>query len=277
MGELGNKISVCRQNMNLTQEELAKRLGVTAQAVSKWERGVSMPDVSLLTSLCQILEVSGDYLLGLEDKKTKKDSRMQDAFSEKILSNLRNSLEPLELIFGKDITPLFLEGTYIEKIADMRTRLSREGILVPVIRLRDEMLLDDNEFMVLAYQNILYMEKVDSCALEYIMEKLEGTIRNSYAEILNPDITKCLVDNLKLKYPALIDGVVPEKISYGLLTQVLKDFLCRGNAMVYLPRVIEFMQYERIKNPGAGVEELTEAIVKGLETENNFWVHMGTR
>lgn len=188
MGELGNKISVCRQNMNLTQEELAKRLGVTAQAVSKWERGVSMPDVSLLTSLCQILEVSGDYLLGLEDKKTKKDSRMQDAFSEKILSNLRNSLEPLELIFGKDITPLF-----------------------------------------------------------------------------------------KLKYPALIDGVVPEKISYGLLTQVLKDFLCRGNAMVYLPRVIEFMQYERIKNPGAGVEELTEAIVKGLETENNFWVHMGTR
>lgn len=63
MKEIGNKISICRQNKNMTQEDLAKRLGVTSQAVSKWERGLSFPDVGILKELCNVLEVSADYLL----------------------------------------------------------------------------------------------------------------------------------------------------------------------------------------------------------------------
>ncbi len=41
------------------------RIGVTPQALSKWERGQSLPDVSLLTDICQILGCSADYLLGI--------------------------------------------------------------------------------------------------------------------------------------------------------------------------------------------------------------------
>ena len=43
--QLGTKISQCRQNKNMTQEELARRLGITPQALSKWERNLSYPDI----------------------------------------------------------------------------------------------------------------------------------------------------------------------------------------------------------------------------------------
>lgn len=48
----GVKILEYRQNKGLTQEELAGRIGVTPQALSKWERGQSLPDITLLAELC---------------------------------------------------------------------------------------------------------------------------------------------------------------------------------------------------------------------------------
>ena len=48
---IGNNISLLRKSRNLTQEELAAALGVSAQAVSKWENNSSCPDVSLLTDI----------------------------------------------------------------------------------------------------------------------------------------------------------------------------------------------------------------------------------
>ena len=46
--QIGLRLSNCRQDRNMTQEELAGRLGITPQAVSKWERGASLPDISML-------------------------------------------------------------------------------------------------------------------------------------------------------------------------------------------------------------------------------------
>lgn len=63
--QIGSRLSVCRQNRNMTQEELANRIGITPQALSKWERGVSLPDTSMLPELARILETSSDYLLGI--------------------------------------------------------------------------------------------------------------------------------------------------------------------------------------------------------------------
>ena len=63
------RLSMFRQNKNMTQEELAGRMGVTPQALSKWERGHSLPDILLLKELCRILEISADDLLGIENRK----------------------------------------------------------------------------------------------------------------------------------------------------------------------------------------------------------------
>ena len=49
----------------LSQRELAERLGVSFQAVSKWERGLNLPDLLLIPPLCQILGVSADELLDM--------------------------------------------------------------------------------------------------------------------------------------------------------------------------------------------------------------------
>lgn len=48
---IGNNIAVLRKKKGITQEELANELGVSAQAVSKWENNSSCPDVSLLTKI----------------------------------------------------------------------------------------------------------------------------------------------------------------------------------------------------------------------------------
>jgi transcriptional regulator with XRE-family HTH domain len=55
---MASLISELRNNKNLTQKELAEQLGVTDKAVSKWERGLSCPDISLLAKLSQILGVT---------------------------------------------------------------------------------------------------------------------------------------------------------------------------------------------------------------------------
>ncbi len=51
---------------NLTQEDVAEYLGVTAQSVSKWERGGSYPDITFLPALANILETSIDLLIGMD-------------------------------------------------------------------------------------------------------------------------------------------------------------------------------------------------------------------
>ena len=60
----GTYIQMLRKRAGLTQEELGERLGVTAQSVSNWERGESLPDTSLLPEIALILETSVDELLG---------------------------------------------------------------------------------------------------------------------------------------------------------------------------------------------------------------------
>jgi tellurite methyltransferase len=61
---LARNISIYRKERGLTQEELARRLGLSFQAVSKWENAQSMPDVALLPELSRTLQVSIDKLLG---------------------------------------------------------------------------------------------------------------------------------------------------------------------------------------------------------------------
>lgn len=103
--ELGSKLSICRQNMNMTQEELAGKLGVTPQAISMYERNVRMPDVSLLSQLCKILGVSADYLLGLDENKSLSCGNV--SYQEELMSNLRNCIEPFELLIGKELAYRF--------------------------------------------------------------------------------------------------------------------------------------------------------------------------
>ena len=69
MQEMAKKIRELRKAKQMTQEELALRLGVSAQAISKWETAQSAPDISLLIPLCHVLSIGVDELLGGSKKE----------------------------------------------------------------------------------------------------------------------------------------------------------------------------------------------------------------
>ena len=60
---LGERITLARKQAGLSQEQLGEKLGVSRQAVSKWESGQTNPDVTYVARMCRLLEVSSDWLL----------------------------------------------------------------------------------------------------------------------------------------------------------------------------------------------------------------------
>lgn len=82
---IGKFIAELRKEKNLTQEQLAEKLGITNRAISKWENGRGMPDLSLMKPLCNELDITINELLSGE-KIDKKD--YQDKFEENILKTI---------------------------------------------------------------------------------------------------------------------------------------------------------------------------------------------
>ena len=62
----GKFIADCRKKKNITQEQLAEKLYITDRAVSKWERGLSLPDADKMLDLCNMLDISVNELLNGE-------------------------------------------------------------------------------------------------------------------------------------------------------------------------------------------------------------------
>ena len=65
---LAERIAQARKQAGLSQEQLGEKLGVSRQAVSKWESAQTNPDVAYLAQMCRVLEVSSDWLLFGEEK-----------------------------------------------------------------------------------------------------------------------------------------------------------------------------------------------------------------
>lgn len=99
--KIGAFIARCRKEKNLTQMQLAELLGITNQAVSKWENGRGMPDMSLLQPLCNVLGISlnelfsGEYL-SAEEYKGKAEENISRLFKEKQTANLK----PVKYLFS---------------------------------------------------------------------------------------------------------------------------------------------------------------------------------
>ncbi len=73
--KIGNLIKELRKKNNLTQEKFAEKYGVTYQAVSKWENGKNIPDISLLKQICDDYNININDLLNGNNKDKKKDNK----------------------------------------------------------------------------------------------------------------------------------------------------------------------------------------------------------
>ena len=86
----GKFISQKRKEKNLTQEQLAEKLGVSNKTVSKWETGKCMPDYSVVKSLCEELEISVAELM---DGEAAEEKSVRTYDEEQIMDLLRRTQE----------------------------------------------------------------------------------------------------------------------------------------------------------------------------------------
>ena len=115
---IGNRIAKFRKARGMTQEELANQLGVSSQAVSKWENDASCPDISLLPQLSRVLGVTTDELLTGKNDEVKlvpaeqrkpleqliMRIRVDSSDGDKVRVNLPMSLVKVGLEIGMDMS-----------------------------------------------------------------------------------------------------------------------------------------------------------------------------
>lgn len=95
---VGNQIAFLRKQKGITQNELGERLGVSFQAVSKWERGETLPDTAILPDLAEVLETSVDFILSGGSRILSYRGRITVA---QIAEGIR-SLQRMGELLGKD-------------------------------------------------------------------------------------------------------------------------------------------------------------------------------
>ena len=103
--KIGKFIAQKRKEKNLTQEQIAEKLGVSINAVSKWERGLCLKDMSLLKPLSQILDVTINEILSGEEIKTEDIINKAD-------ENIVNLTELYDLKSSKIGVDVFTIGTW---------------------------------------------------------------------------------------------------------------------------------------------------------------------
>lgn len=149
---IGNRIAKYRKAKGLTQEALANLMGVSSQAVSKWETDASCPDISALPQLCKILGVSTDELLTgkTDDVKmvppSERKSLDELTFRVKILSaqgdkvrvNLPMTLVKVAMEIGVDIVPNMSGGNAeLFKSIDMEkvVKMVEQGLIGKLVEI----------------------------------------------------------------------------------------------------------------------------------------------
>ncbi len=120
--KIGKFIAECRKKNNLTQMQLAEKLGITDRAVSKWENGKAMPDSSIMLELCSVLKISVTDLLSgevvtMENYNKKLEQNMLDMVKQKEMAD--KQLLILEIVVGVLFSAIFLVLVMIASLVEM--------------------------------------------------------------------------------------------------------------------------------------------------------------
>lgn len=237
---IGETICQYRQMKKMTQEEFASRIGVTAQAVSKWERGNGLPDVSLLAGICRVLGVSANSLIGVEENVVENGNIVAE---REIKNNMIS--EPLMLEFGVGLRSCIVAGLETDYVNKKRILLAkRTGKLMPVLRIRDNAELNENEYRVIFFDKVLFTSAINEKENPYekIMDDVMEICDKHYATILNKNLVKMMIDNMSEIYPGVVEDIIPSKISYLQVMQELKRLVQDGKSIRNLIEILEEME-----------------------------------
>lgn len=163
--KIGKFIAQCRKNKNLTQMQLAEKLGITDRAISKWETGKSMPDCSIMLDLCNTLKISVNDLLNGEvvtmnnyDKKA--EQALFDMVKQKEEADKR--LLTIEIVIGIACVLSLIISAIICTIFHMEETIEAVIILTSLIPL-----LVVTPFMIKIEQKAGYY-KCAKCGHKYV-------------------------------------------------------------------------------------------------------------
>lgn len=265
MNSIGDIIAINRQNKQMTQEEFASRLGVTPQAVSKWERGQGLPDVTLLEGICTVLSIDANILLGLSYPKNvveNNDLSMQLEIQHNMIA------EPLLIEFGIGLVQAFIEGLKTNFVNEQRKKLVAEtGMLMPVLRIKDNTHLLDDEYQIKSYDKVLKKDKINALENDIFQDLIMTLIKEckrNYADIINKQIVKSMMDNIKLMYPGEIDGIIPEKIDYLVLLDIMKEIIKRNGNIRNQIKIVEIVENEYLLNSNTNISDIVDKIMEIL-------------
>jgi flagellar biosynthesis component FlhA len=261
-----DRLVKARKEMGFTQEELALRLGVTPQAVSKWERGTGYPDLELLYHISEILECTTDYLLQRDIPRVRLTESNDEQQRKQLLQKLL--AEPLVFEAGTGFVELLMEEhkNQFPCIQILRERMaSQYGILLPVLRIRDNEEIGATEYRIISYGHILDSKIVKNIAqttFKDLCEHLERVTLEHFGKIINRQMVKTLVDNVAENYPAVIQGVIPEKVPLALLQKILSGLVEKQIPIRNLVKIIEVLEEEA--DSSKNVEQLIEIVKSNL-------------
>lgn len=238
------RIASARRELGFTQEELAQQLGVTAQAISKWERGLSLPDISLLLALSRILHSSLEQLPDDETAPSVPIKQMSD------YDHIMESLAPLRydhlllhigIGIAKQCAPE--EMAHIKAIRALI--LTDTGVLLPAIRIMDDDSLADGACQLTSYGEAIwehtYAKPADT-SFKDIASEVENAIRKNLPLFVNRHMILLLVENLRNHLPYCVEGVVPERISLTELTRHCRSLVAEGKSIRNLPGILSDLE-----------------------------------
>lgn len=198
---IGEVIKLKRQRRNITQAELAVLLNVTPQAVSRWEMGVSYPDIAMVPRISEVLWVSADELLGIAPPNQGQTSAdelrtlLNQSQADSIFDYVPNSQEAVKrkvlIVDDSDFMRMMLEDI-----------LTSHGHTILQAK-------DGQECL-----NILQNESVDVCVLDIGMPVMDGieTLREIKQKYPNLKVimlsARSQESNVKLALQLGADGFV---------------------------------------------------------------------
>jgi len=107
MATFGERLKMLRESRSITQDELAEELGVSKQAVSQYERGVRRPDFETLSAICDLFNVSTDFMLGKSDHTTRLLNEQELSVVDGYYTNPETAEVAQKIFENRDLRLLF--------------------------------------------------------------------------------------------------------------------------------------------------------------------------
>ncbi len=134
--KIGKFIAECRKKAGLTQQQLADKFGITDKAVSKWERGIALPDSSIMLALCSTLGITVNDLLSgevvtMDNYNKNLENNLLEMVKQKEVADRR--LLALEVFIGITATVVLFALIFIAAFVEMEVWLKVSLIVLGFI------------------------------------------------------------------------------------------------------------------------------------------------